>query len=332
MKAIKFLICNLIIFISFSLWSKTPVSEIQKPTSDNGEDYIVIYEYFVGPDPLANSGYDRTKQFLNKTLLLFDNAELKGIPTFTISPQDLKHEGVQYTFKDSFIGKCRPECDKYKFIPIDFIRVYFNNVSIAVKDYKEGVARVEHKNKSYYFKLDLNDSREYSWRNYKDRENIKKILESDSSYESFISDIKKCIAKKDLKCLEAFLYSDNIDIEEIENEIRKRAIYDNEALCDKFLDIRSSKGLSMSEVPKEMLNRITNLDLIWPKLDQIITYEGKDKFSNLEIRKFGGSKRYELQKTLANNYCGSWLDIGVTFLKKENKWKIISFRMSAFQH
>lgn len=327
----KFII--LLFFLSFSLFCKTNDSELQKPNPDTGEDYVVIYEYFVGKDPLNQlNGFDRSKQFLNKTLYLYDNIELNGNPKYVISPQSIKHDSEIYNFKESFYGKCQPDCDGYKLIPIDFVRVHWNKVSLAVKDYRNSIARVEHGGKSYFFKFNLKDTQEYFWKDYKSKKHINEILKLDSNYVAFIGELKKCIVKKDLKCLEAFLDGDKINIDQVVLEAKKRGVYDDRSLFDQFEELRKLKELGINDVPEELLSKVKNVDILWVKFSSIINNESDDKFCYLKIGDFGETALYESQVRMKNSYSGSWLDVGMTLVKEKNKWKIVSFSLSAFRY
>lgn len=314
------------------IFSKNNDSEIQSLKPDSGEDYIVIYKHFVGKDTLYQNGTnDRSKKYLNRTLKLFNNAELKGDPSFIINMQDIKKGSLTYNFKDSFIGECYTECTSYKYIPIDFIRVYQSITSLAVKDYTAGIARVEDKNKSYYFKFSISDANEYSWRYYKSKENIKKILEKNSGFNTLKVDLEKCIKNKDFKCLEDYIDKDNLTIDDIVNEAKKRAVLDSEKLCERIETLRSTMGISVYDVPDDLLREVKDFDFFWKLLEKTIATGNKNLDTMLKIKEFGTALLYNVRIPLEKEKCDNRLDIVVSFYNENNKWKIVSIKLTAFQ-
>lgn len=301
--------------ISHFAWGKTPESEVQKLKPNVDEDYIVIYQ--------DDWGADRLKM----TLLLYDNAEMKGAPAFTITPQEISDNKNHYKFSDSFQGSCKPVC-KYKFIPIDFVRIYYRNLALAVKDYKNEIARVEHNKKSYFFKFNMSWASEYSWRYYSKKSAINNLLKEDPSYAVFVEEIKKCILKKDLKCLEPLLDDSYLDIKKIEVDAKKRGIFDDVELCEKFEDFREKHHVGADDVPEELLREIKNIDFMWSKLSENLVL-GKEG-DKLEIMDFGNRKLFNSSKELKVESCGEWLDLSIEFLKKDQKWVITHMGLYAF--
>jgi hypothetical protein len=303
--------------MSYFTFGETPKSEIQQLKSDVDEDYIIIYQDDWGADRLS------------KTLSLYDNIDLKGEPIFIITPKEISEGKQHYKFSDSFQGSCKPSCN-YKFIPIDFVRIYFRNLAIAVKDYKNGIARVEHGKKSYFFKYDISWATEYNWRHYKEKAAIQKLLDEDPSYAAFVEELNKCIKKKDLKCLAPFLDHKNLSINDVEGNAKKRAVYEDVELCEKFEQYRRKNEVGMDDVPDEMLQGIKNIDFLWEKMSYNLNLKNADLYEDFEVKDFGNRKHLSIVKKLKIESCGSWLDLSLGFFKQNNKWMIIDLGLSAF--
>jgi hypothetical protein len=317
----KILILFLILMSHYTL-GKIPESEIQKLKPDVDEDYVVVFQK------------GEKSRLLKDTLLLYDNNELKGDPIFSITPDEILSGVVHYKFIDSILGSCEPSC-KYKFIPIDFMRIFNKQVAVAVKDYKNEIARVENNKKSYYFKFTINQTTRYKWRTYKKKENFKKILEEDPSYLLFANDLKKCIKLKDVKCLEPFLDEVHLTSDKILINAKRRAVYDDKKLCKGFNSIRSSNNsVGVDDVPNELIQEIKNVDFVWDKLANALSSSNENSYS-ITVKNFGIEKHIQVSRNLSDDTksCGQTLDINLELYKqKDNSWKIISFDLYAFTY
>lgn len=318
----KKILVILLCLVSHFSWGKMPENAVQKLKPDVDEDYFIIYEDNSGPD-----GFKTTLNF-------YDNIDLKGEPSFIVTPKEISKGKDHYKFSDSFQGDCKVEC-KYKFIPIDFVRVYLRSLALAVKDFKNGIARVEHKNKSYYFKFSFDYLINYKWRVYKKLENIKKILLQDNSYLVFVDEIKKCVTKKDLKCLEPFL-DDNLTLKKIDTESRKRGVYDSEELCREFEGIKNESDgkLGIDDVPDHLLGKIKNTEFIWEKIGFVLDFSSKNISRELNVKKFGEELLFTSSKKLESPFScyGQFLDIRLQLYKQDQKWRILNIDMSGFHY
>ncbi len=316
-KTMKLFLILFFCLITCSSWAKIPDKELQKLKQEVDEDYIVVYQDDWGADRLTT------------TLKLYDNIDLKGDPSFVVTPKEIYEGKDHYIFGDSFGGSCKPEC-KYKFVPIDFVRIYYRNLALAVKDFKNGIARVEHNKKSYYFKFNMNWTEVYEWRSYKNKKNIKKQLEQDPTYLVFIEELKKCILKKEMKCLEPLLSDMHFNLNEVEIGAKKRVVYENVELCKKFKEIRRKTSMGPEDVPDEILKSITDISFVFEKLSFALNLESNDIVTDLEKSSFGKNTSFNMHKKLDKEVCQEWLDFRFGFASENHSWKIVDFSFFAF--
>lgn len=276
--------------------------------------------------------------FTTKTIFLFDNDDLKGVPLYEINNEMIVDNSAAkkeiYLFKDYFHFDKKSQGVIVKDLPFEFIRAGINGYFLGVYDHSGNIASVITKNKKLYFKSSLkellgNEVSFIKWPTVREskivREYFLNEIKINQSLHKIIQTIKSCSDQKDIQCLRLTLKS---------NDIFFPVYFYNVLKVNHFFTVNSNNGCEKNR--RELLNPDSNLYLKnypeyvpWQFIKSSLSLEKESTSLERTVKKMINKEVISI-RVMGNVECVAEEKLQMVLEKDlvTNNWKLLSFNFA----